>query len=481
MASRRSIMVGLGLLSLPGCEKSAPGVAPAPRTPGERVSVLIQNVPHVRQKPDFCGEAVAASFAQAAGARFDQDDVFDVSGMDPARGMGVTTRELKAALERMGFDAGPVWHTVSRESARAELGRLFDELHADLARGVPSIVCTHFDERPDTTEHFRLVLGYDRATESIVYHDPAVDDGAYLTMPLERFLALWPLKYDAERWTVIRLRLEKRVLAYPPQKQGTRPADFAQHVMKLRKRLPRGFHVVIEPPFVVAGDDRPARVQGHAEGVVRWAVRLLEKEYFTARPANILDIWLFKDEAGYDAYVPRLFGDAPSTPFGFYSKTHGALVMNIATGGGTLVHEIVHPYVEANFPGCPPWFNEGLGSLYEQSAERNGRIVGLTNWRLSGLKHAIREKRTLPFRELMEKTSEGFYGDGSGVHYAESRYLLYYLQEGDLLRRYYGAFFLNREVDPSGYRTLVSVLGNPDMTAFQKHWEAYVLGLRFPA
>jgi hypothetical protein len=478
MPSRRSIVVGLGLLSLPSCEKNTP--APAPRAPGEHPSVLIRNVPHVRQKPDFCGEAVAASFAQAAGVPFDQDDVFDVSGMDPARGMGVTTRELKAALERMGFDAGPVWHTVSRENAVTELRRLFDELHADLERGVPSIVCTHFDERPDTTEHFRLVLGYDRATESVVYHDPAIDDGAYLAMPLERFLALWPLKYEDERWTVIRLTLKKGKLVEPPLEHGTRPADFAQHVMKLRKRLPEGFHVVIEPPFVVAGDDRPARVHGHAEGVVRWAVRLLEKEYFSARPKEILDIWLFKDEAGYEAHVPKLFGDAPDTPFGFYSRTRGALVMNIATGGGTLVHEIVHPYVEANFPGCPPWFNEGLGSLYEQSAERNGRIVGLTNWRLSGLKRAIRERRTLPFRELMEKNSDGFYGDESGVHYAESRYLLYYLQEKDLLRRYYEKFVKNREADPSGYETLGRVLGNPDMPAFQKQWEAYVLGLKFP-
>ena len=35
--------------------------------------------------------------------------------------------------------------------------------------------------------------------------------------------------------------------------------------------------------------------------------------------------------------------------------------MNISTGGGTLVHEIVHPFIEANFPACPPWLNEGLG------------------------------------------------------------------------------------------------------------------------
>ena len=50
--------------------------------------------------------------------------------------------------------------------------------------------------------------------------------------------------------------------------------------------------------------------------------------------------------------------------------------MNISTGGGTLVHEIVHPFVAANFPNCPAWFNEGLGSLYEQSGEVNGAIHG---------------------------------------------------------------------------------------------------------
>lgn len=38
------------------------------------------------------------------------------------------------------------------------------ELLVDLAAGIPSIVCTHFDEHPETTEHFRLGLGYDPAT-----------------------------------------------------------------------------------------------------------------------------------------------------------------------------------------------------------------------------------------------------------------------------------------------------------------------------
>ena len=57
----------------------------------------------------------------------------------------------------------------------------------------------------------------------------------------------------------------------------------------------------------------------------------------------------------------------------------GAQNFTVATGGGTLVHEIVHPFMRANFPECPAWFNEGMGSLYEQCSEVNGRIAGLTN------------------------------------------------------------------------------------------------------
>ena len=83
--------------------------------------------------------------------------------------------------------------------------------------------------------------------------------------------------------------------------------------------------------------------------------------------------------------------------------------MNIATGGGTLVHEIVHPFVAANFPQCPSWFNEGLASLYEQSGEEAGHIHGYTNWRLAGLQKAIRGKRLGTFRRLCDTTTSQFY------------------------------------------------------------------------
>ncbi len=126
--------------------------------------------------------------------------------------------------------------------------------------------------------------------------------------------------------------------------------------------------------------------------------------------------------------------------------------MNISTGGGTLVHEIVHPFMSANFPECPSWFNEGLASLYEQSSERDGRIIGLTNWRLAGLQEAIREGTVPPFKTLCGTTTRQFYDQDKGTNYSQARYLCYHLQERGLLKLYYQTFRKNCETDPPATR-----------------------------
>ena len=54
------------------------------------------------------------------------------------------------------------------------------------------------------------------------------------------------------------------------------------------------------------------------------------------------------------------------------------------------------------------------------------------------------------------------------------------LQESGLLVTFYRQFVRDYEKDPSGYKTLQSVLKVKDMDAFQKKWEKYVSGLRYP-
>jgi hypothetical protein len=443
-------------------------------------SVRIDGVPHVTQRPDFCGEACVSMWLAKLGKPGDQDWVFEQSELDPSLGRGDYAPDLARALKNIGFHTGAGWYSVPADDDDV-LETQFEALHADLMQGIPSIVCMHFGPEENSSEHFRLVLGYDAKTDEVLFHDPAEANGAYRRMARKRFLALWPLKYARDRWTLVRFRLEDTGQV----QGGTRasspgPADFAQHVMALKEKLPENFAVEISAPFVVTGDIGSQELHRWATGTVAWAVEKLKQDYFENDPDEILDIYLFRDAKSYQRYTRELFGDTPDTPYGYFSPAHRALIMNIGTGGGTLVHEIVHPFVRANFPDAPAWLNEGLGSLYEQSAERSGHIVGLTNWRLAGLQEAVRNRELPRFEALFAQSDSQFYnGATSNTNYGQSRYLLYYLQERGLLTDFYERFHDARKTDPTGYRTLQSVLKEKDMDAFQQRWEKWVLGLEF--
>ena len=257
---------------------------------------------------------------------------------------------------------------------------------------------------------------------------------------------------------------------------------FSNHLAALRQSAPPGFSIVVARPFIVLGDEPADIVQMRAEKTVKWAVDKLKQDFFTRDPDELIDVWLFKDDASYRTNTLRLFGDTPTTPFGYYSARHHALVMNIATGGGTLVHEIVHPFMRANFPQCPAWFNEGLASLYEQSSEQNGHIRGLVNWRYTGLEQDIKAGKLITFRQLTATSDNDFYGGPDNPkysdHYAQARYLCYYLQEKGLLVKFYREFSANARTDPTGYESLKRVLGMTDMDKFQKQWEKFILALR---
>jgi hypothetical protein len=258
------------------------------------------------------------------------------------------------------------------------------------------------------------------------------------------------------------------------------PADFEAHMKALNPKVPAGFTVIVEPPFVVIGDGKRDAVKASVEHTVRWAVRMLKQDYFAKDPEYIMDIWLFCDKDSYEANTQKIFGEKPSSPFGYCSYTHRALIMNIGTGGGTLVHEIVHAFLRSNFPQVPAWSSEGFASLYEQCGEKDGHIRGMTNWRLAGLQKAIREKRLVSFELLTALSDDDFYSKDKGGNYAQARYLCYYLQEKGLLVNYYKEFITACKDDPTGFLTLKKTLGREDMPAFQKEWEAWVMGLSFP-
>jgi hypothetical protein len=237
----------------------------------------------------------------------------------------------------------------------------------------------------------------------------------------------------------------------------------------------QGFTVVVEPPFVVIGDEAPATVKHHASGILHWSIQLLEAEYFKARPNKLIEIWLFKNEKTYRKGAKKFFGDEPDTPYGYYSSEHDAMVMNIGPGAGTLVHEVVHPFVEANFPEAPAWFNEGLASLYERPSEKKGHIVGLPNWRLPNLKKQIKDDTLPAMTTLLGTTRDEFYNAEFDA-YAFARYLLLYLQEQGRLTEFYEKFVADKK-DPTGKAALEAVLGEK-LDTFEPKWRKWAAALK---
>ena len=153
------------------------------------------------------------------------------------------------------------------------------------------------------------------------------------------------------------------------------------------------------------------------------------------------------------------------------------MVMNVATGTGTLVHELTHALIEPDFPRVPSWFNEGLASLYEQCALDGDSIHGLVNWRLPALQQAIRENKLRSIEQLVG--DDNFYReDLVGLNYAQARYLLFYLQEKHLLREFYRGFRDHAGNDPMGLKTLQQIISPQTLDQFERDWGEWVLNQR---
>jgi hypothetical protein len=256
-------------------------------------------------------------------------------------------------------------------------------------------------------------------------------------------------------------------------------ADCGEMAGTLRAELGPECQVIVQTPFVVGGDLERSELEQLYQQTIVPAVRAMRNSYFDARPSRPVTVLVFRGEESYNRYCEQLFGERGISIYGYYKPKLRTMVLNIATGNGTLLHELTHALVDFDFPDCPDWLNEGLACLHEQSRFRTGPrgpwIEGLVNWRLAGLQEVARSDSLASLKELLENPH--FRGRGQGTNYAQARYFCLYMQQRGVLADFYRAFRARHADDPRGLAALAAAFPGVGIDELDRRFQRWVVSL----
>jgi len=234
---------------------------------------------------------------------------------------------------------------------------------------------------------------------------------------------------------------------------------------------------VVEDVFLIAA---PTGTMGSSAVVAKSALTANFHERFSTKPEKAITVLLFESAPPYEAWCKLHTGKACFTPFGFYDGSLRTVVMNAGPGIGTLTHELVHPIVEADFPGAPDWINEGIASLFEAfSMPKKGEIFGNKNFRHPRLLKALRSKTervhaSLP--ALFAMSNDEFRGTREDLNYATARYFCQWMDGQKKLWSFYRAYRDHVATDPTGEKAFVATMGKTP-TELDAAWAAWVTAL----
>jgi hypothetical protein len=241
----------------------------------------------------------------------------------------------------------------------------------------------------------------------------------------------------------------------------------------LAPKLPAGYHIILRPPFVIVGDtDDDALERAYFENI-QPITNALWRTYFDRRPLVPITIILLSNEQSFHEIARRLDAETVRSYDGYYQRSVRRMVLNQATGTGTLAHELCHALAEFDCPEMPEWFDEGLASLHEETefSDDGLQLIGLPNWRLRFVRDGIASHELPTIEQLLNRPS--FRGHREGLSYAHAQAVCLYLQDRGLLAAYYRKLKANVRNDPSGVQTLCELLGLHDCELLEQDFRQW--------
>lgn len=226
----------------------------------------------------------------------------------------------------------------------------------------------------------------------------------------------------------------------------------------LRKRISLHINVLVKPPYVLMGDYETETLEALHQKTILPIQHALSISYFDTQPDQPITIITLSSKERYQQVADELDQRKTGSYYGYFRSDEMRIVLNLATGSGTMGHELTHALAQVDFPEMPEWFDEGLASLHEQCefSEEGNQLRGTSNWRsqllLSALdRELLPELTTLVQQIRISKKQEA-------LTYAYARYFCLYLQQKKLLSPFYRKLRTNQKSDQTGVRTLEQLL-----------------------
>lgn len=170
------------------------------------------------------------------------------------------------------------------------------------------------------------------------------------------------------------------------------------------------------------------------------------RKYKMRPPDKLLTVFLLPNTDELRFAAEKFHGiSIPYTNLG-YSNIGDLSLLGVADKEfmGTLMHELFHLMVRTDIGDAPPWLDEGIASIYEQSTWRGNELLGdVKNWRTNQLKVIFNDrelKEKVPsLSTFLESSWDEFDGLKQGdqcigaINHAYARALMIFLQEKEKL------------------------------------------------
>ncbi|RKY14666.1 MAG: hypothetical protein DRP63_08135, partial [Planctomycetota bacterium] len=164
---------------------------------------------------------------------------------------------------------------------------------------------------------------------------------------------------------------------------------------------------------------------------------------------------------------------------GFYNPANKILICG--NMGYVLDHEFTHAMhfadQHARMQQHPIWICEGYATLMEAAHVGGGHCLPWrVNPRLRAIQGAVRTARSLPWSRFM-KLSQPEFMRAAGLCYAQGRYIMLFLWEKKILRKWYDEYCRNWKKDKTGIQALEKVTGKT-LSQLEQQWKQWVMSIR---